>query len=156
MFLQTLVKGHYSYFAASNSTIYRLVFTWGAPFRKIQEVQRVFSKPTCIWGFYGPVPLDKGRSQTARWESIWEERAEGGTSKEPEVQLKNKQWTGHIWGMPEDLHGPGQDYLKFAVAQKAIALCPQTNKQMSKQGIVPLCSQQCHHCHCVLFIFFKH
>lgn len=32
--------------------------------------------------------------------------------------------------MPEDLHGPGQDYLKFAVAQKAIALRSKINKQV--------------------------
>lgn len=45
--------------------------------------------------------------------------------------------------MPRDFHGPGQDYVKFAVAQKATALLSQRQHQVSKQGVMQLCSQQC-------------
>lgn len=91
-----LLKVITSHFA-SNTTGYSLVIIWGALFRKIQEVQKLFSKSrSCIWEFHGSVPSEEWSFEIDEGESIWEKRSwkwnftNKGTCVTAKTQGKNK------------------------------------------------------------------
>lgn len=91
-----LLKVTASHFAALNTTGYRLVVTQGALFRKIQGVERLFSKSrSCTWEFCGATEQAWTREVSRLLgEGVMGKReAEGGTSptKGPVVQLKSKE-----------------------------------------------------------------